>query len=302
MTVSELYNSVAQLGFEDSLEDDDRFIYAANRALLQVNAIRPATSAYIINHMPLKNKVIDSKFDPIENTDELFFYAENVKSYYFEADGKGTLVIEKKEADSWVQVGFVELTGMHGFKSYRGFIKQDGEFFNAPVRLRFTGEYIYFVRCVAMYEHLYSDVDTDIPAYEPYTRYDISELVTDFLALSSPLIIESSGLTYMNQGYSVENGRAILLPHDANGLYKVTYNRIPQRIDDEYAASNNTAKIDLDEDLCTLLPILIASYIWLDDEPEKAQYYLMLYKERAIEIERKIYNATPVLIENTNGW
>ena len=35
MTVSQLYNSVAQLGFEDSLEEDDRFIFAANRALLQ---------------------------------------------------------------------------------------------------------------------------------------------------------------------------------------------------------------------------------------------------------------------------
>ena len=54
MTVSQLYNSVAQLGFEDSLEEDDRFIFAANRALLQVNAIRPVTSAYVINHKPME--------------------------------------------------------------------------------------------------------------------------------------------------------------------------------------------------------------------------------------------------------
>ena len=33
MTVSELYKSVAQLGFEDSLEDDDRFIFAVSRLM-----------------------------------------------------------------------------------------------------------------------------------------------------------------------------------------------------------------------------------------------------------------------------
>ena len=66
MTVSQLYKSVAQLGFEDSLEGDERFIFAANRALLQVNAIRPATSSYIINHKPMDNMLADATFTPVE--------------------------------------------------------------------------------------------------------------------------------------------------------------------------------------------------------------------------------------------
>ena len=44
MKISELYESVAKLGFEDSLEDIPAFFYAANRAVLQVNALRPLTS------------------------------------------------------------------------------------------------------------------------------------------------------------------------------------------------------------------------------------------------------------------
>ena len=64
MTVAELYKQVAQLGFEVSLEDDDRFYYAANRALLQVNEVRPAISYYLINHKPLKNLLSDSAFSP----------------------------------------------------------------------------------------------------------------------------------------------------------------------------------------------------------------------------------------------
>ena len=304
MTVSQLYNSVAQLGFEDSLEEDDRFIFAANRALLQVNAIRPVTSAYVINHKPMVNKVSDAIFDPLEKTDELFFYAENVKSYYFEVDGNGTLYIEKYEAsaDTWVKIGMVELTGTQGFTAYRGFIKQDGAFVNAPIRLHFDGEYLYSVRCVAMYEYLYSANEADIPAYEPFTRYDISALAPDFLTLASPPIVEADGITHLNQGYNVENGRIILLPYDMKGLFKVIYNRKPKSIENTGEVSEDSTVIDLDEDLCALLPILVASYVWMDDEPEKAQYYLMLYRERAIDIERRIYNATPVPIKSSNGW
>ena len=302
MTVSQLYNSVAQLGFEDSLEEDDRFVFAANRALLQVNALRPATSAYVINHKPMKNMVNDAIFDPLEKTDELFFYAENVKSYYFEADGNGTLYVEKYEADAWVTIGMVELTGTQGFTAYRGFIKQDGAFINAPVRLHFTGEYLYSVKCVAMYEYMYSASEADIPAYEPFTRYDISTLVSDFLALASPPIVEADGITHLNQGYTVENGRIVLLPFDMKGLYKVIYNRLPRSIEKSGEASEDSTVIDLDEDLCALLPVLVASYVWMDDEPEKAQYYLMLYRERAADIERRIYNATPVPIKSSNGW
>ena len=86
------------------------------------------------------------------------------------------------------------------------------------------------------------------------------------------------------------------------GLFKVIYNRKPKSIENTGEASEDSTVIDLDEDLCALLPILVASYVWMDDEPEKAQYYLMLYRERAVDIERRIYNATPVPIKSSNGW
>ena len=303
MTVSQLYSSVAQLGFEYSLEDEDRFLFAANRALLQVNAIRPVTRAYIINHKPLENKVKDATFEPREKTDELFFYAENVKSYYFEADGKGTLSIEKYEAseEKWTRVSVVEFAGVKGFTAYRGFIKQDGEFVNASIRLHFIGEYVYSIKCVAMYEHLYSENAEDIPSWDRFIKYDISALVTDFLSLSSQPIIEAENIKYINQPYGVEDGRIILLPHDIDGLYKIIYNKLPRKIISENGAANDESDIDLDEDLCALLPMLIASYIWVDDEPEKAQYYLALYRERVADIERRKYDVTPVPI-NFNGW
>lgn len=301
MTVSELYRSVAQLGFEDSLEDDNRFIYAANRALLQVNSIRPVTKAHIINHKPLDNMIKSAGFEPIEKKDDLFYYVDNAKAYYFEADGKGTLCIEKLSADGdWKDAIDPIEFATSGFQAISGFIKEGDEFVTGQLRLHFTGKYIYSVKCVAAYDGLYSDKESDIPAYEPFVSYDISVLAKDFLSLAKPPIVESNG-ALLNQGYTVENGRIVLFPYEKKGVYKVIYNKRPLVITSVNGAVNDNTEIELDEDLCALLPLLVASYIWVDDDPEKAQYYMNLYRERAADIERRLYNATPIQI-NTNGW
>jgi hypothetical protein len=302
MTVSQLYNSVAQLGFEDSLEEDSRFIFAVNRALLQVNALRPVTKAFVINHNPLENKIKGMDFKPIERKQELIYYANGVKSYYFEAEGIGRLIIEHLEADEWNTIGEQIIDSPIGFTQYRGFIKKDGNFINDNVRMRFTGDYIYTIRSVAMYEYIYSENAKDIPAFAPFSRYDISDLAKDFLTLSTPPIVEAEGGLYLNQDYAIENGRVILLPREKSGVYKVVYNKKPQYIKREQSVSEDMTAIELDEDLCSLLPTLVASYIWLEDEPQKAEYYLALYREGAANIASRVRNVTSIPIISTNGW
>lgn len=304
MTVSQLYASVAQLGFETSLEDNDRFFHAANRAILQVNAIRPMKGIYMINHKPLENMLRNASFSPMEVEGELCFEGVGAKAFYFEADGEGIVHIEvhDESADVWATVGFVEFGANRAFTAHKGTIKQDGNFVPGRVRIRFTGDYLYSVRCVALYRNLYSPREEEIPAYEPYTRYDISTLVSDFLSLASPPIKTESEYTLLNQGYDVEDDRVILLPQDAKGLYKIVYKRKPVALEYTDEPSEDETVIDLDEELCALLPMLIAAYVWADDEPEKAEYYLTLYRERAIDIERRYRDATPVTIKSVNDW
>jgi hypothetical protein len=304
MTVSELYRSVAQLGFEESLEYDDAFYFAANRAVLQINAIRPATRHCILRHRVPENRISGGTLDSVEKIEELCFYADNVKSYYFEADGLGILYIERMDeaSSAWVIIDVVEFSGKSGFTPYRGFIKRGGEFVDGRVRMRFAGQYVYSLRGVAMYAHLYSDKVADVPAYEPYTRYDVSAMVPDFLGLASPPIDETEQLKRIDHGYDVENGRVILLSREAEGTYKVLYKRQPAVLVDEGSPSDDDTVIDLDADLAALMPVLVASYVWMDDEPEKAQYYLALYQEQAAELERRGRNMAPVNYRNVYGW
>ena len=170
------------------------------------------------------------------------------------------------------------------------------------IRLRFTGEYLYSVKNVALYQYLYGGEVADIPAYEAYTRYDVKELVPDFMALCSPPIREEEENTLLNQEYEQEGDSIILLPYDKRGVYKVLYEHRPTAIENTGATTEDTQELDLDDELCSLMPILVASYVWIEDEPEKSEYYMSLYRERVQEIVLFRKETAPVLIKNVNGW
>ena len=301
MRVAELYRSVAYLGFENSLEEDVRFFPTANRALLQVSEIRPATRSLIIEHHPLQN-ILNTGFSPMLRRDETCFEARGARSYYFECTGHGMglayLEFYDEKDKRWEIERIIELISPERkYAVYRGFISHTGD-----VRLRFVGEHVYYLKNVAMYDSTYSALENDIPAYEPFLRYDISLIASDFLSLESPPIVDDETNFRINQGYDIENGRVILLPYDMPGDYRIIYRHRPNEIIEHDYVSEDDTVIDLDEDLCALLPLLIASYVWAEDEPEKANYYMSLYQLRAAEVERKIRNASPVTIRNANGW
>lgn len=304
MRVQELYEQVAGLGFEKSLEDEDWFYQAANRALLQVNFIRPAISSYVIDHKPMKN-LLDVGFTPVLRSEELTYDAEDVKAYYFETKGVGSAYVERYDANEnrWIMVSDeIRFNNTKAFVAYSGLVKDGKRFIKGPVRLRFTGDYIYSIKCVALYQHVYSDKAEDIPAYEPYVRYDLTKLTEDFLTFSDPPITDDEEYRRLNEDYDVEDGRIILLPYLVSGCFKILYNRKPKQIENKGPAQENEDVIDLDEELCSLLPVLIASYIWLEDEPDRAQYYYTLYQARAAEITAKQRNLSPVRIRSCNNW
>lgn len=305
MRVCDLYRQTAQLGFEGSLENENRFYYAANRALLQVNSIRPAIASCIINHKPMVNLLGENTFSPIQRSSDLCFEAFGAKAYSFEADGEGIVYIETYDSSlrEWRLIGDVTLSSpSRKFIRYYGFIKDGGRFISDAIRLRFSGEYLYSVKNVALWEHLYSDSSRDIPPCEPYTRYDMNLLVDDFLALDAPPIKEDEEYQRLNRDWHMEGRGIILLPYSSPGVFKIVYRRRPHEIVNESNAADNEARIDLDEELALLMPLLVAAYVWAEDEAELSQYYLALYHERAQEIERRARSLSPIAIKNPSGW
>lgn len=136
----------------------------------------------------------------------------------------------------------------------------------------------------------------------PYTEYDLSELVDDFWALESPPILEDEEYTRINQGYEVISNKIILVPRDKQGRYRVLYRHLPAAIEYTDDPATDNAGIDLDTELCMILPYLVASDVWADDEPEKAEYYRAVYQTAAANIQNRDVNMSPVSIRNINGW
>lgn len=303
MTVSRLYAHVAQLGFEESLEDDARFYYSLNRALLQAAILRPKIAVLMLDHRPLQNALKTSSFAPVQKKDEdLIYEADDAKAYYFESDGNGVAYVEHFGEDGWKIVGEILMEGDgKNFHAFRGLIRDGETFLTGRVRIRFCGEYLYSVRSVALYQYVFSNRAEDIPAFEPFTGYDISALAERFLSLEAPPIDESTGLR-LHEGYDVESDRVILLPYDTRGVFRVRYRQYPEEIPKTLTAAEDETELPFDEEICSVLPLVVAAYIWADDEPEKAQYYMTLYRERAAEIRSMDRDNKSVIMRNAYGW
>lgn len=317
MTIQELYDQTAQLGFETSLEDDSRFYQAAQRALLQVNRIRPAKSVVTINHSPIPNAIAHPYTDIVrKDSADLCFSAYAAKAFYFESDvaqSTGNVYIEylDESTDKWILVKefnasrvFPQSNPQRQFFAYRGFIKTPANkwYTHNNIRLRFTGDFAYNVRNVALYQILDSAEEKNIPSFGEYSRYNIAGFATDFSSLCYPPIQDGAEQFALGKDYAVEGKDTLLLPRSISGVYKVWYERKLEAIDTSGTAEALNKELDLDEDLAALMPLLVAGYVWLDDEPAKASYYLDLYREQEARIIAAEKRLNPVTIKNVYGW
>ena len=324
MTLQDLYNAVAQLGFEDSLEEgsDGRFIYATNRALIEINALRPRRSRVTINHR-VPNNLLFTTPTQIEKLDEdIELMAINPKSFYFEVCGNGSYAVyarlvkydedgkpvkdEDGTIDEITQVIKSGTFNSRTFEDIKGIINVNGASilngytFTGEVFIKFTGDYAYLVRNIALYDRIYSNNVEDIPPFRSHIPYNINDYTDDFDHFdASPF--EASDGKYLSGDYAIEGSDTILLPISKSGTYTICYIHKVKTYD-RYQRISDTEKIDLDEDLATLAPILVASYVWLDDEAEKSQYYLNLYMQRAAQIQRESKDLNPVTFQSVYGW
>ena len=132
---------------------------------------------------------------------------------------------------------------------------------------------------------------------------DLSEEAEDFLSLpASPLSVESeregADCTLLREGrdFAVRGSRITFL------------HRIPVPVTVHYIRRASPLSEDtLDEELDvhpmaeSLLPLLTASYLWLDDRGDLATHYLAMYRTEAEELRRLLYHHGCVSVK-TNGW
>lgn len=276
------------LGFDKATafqKNPSLFVESANRAMnIIATTVKPILAKYVITHNPLENllpnphSMMDLYSYP-NNMPSAPLQASGVKAYYFECNGNGTATLT-----NGVDTTTIDMQSNGQFKPYKGFI--DGD-----VTLTFSGDYGYMIRNMAMYGTLLGATEEDIQPFSQYLRYDIAELTKmddetvffDF-ADEEPIFQGSfsSGNSYKTvRDYKKDGRSSILLNRSERGQFEVWYKKFPNPVTDTTA---DDYELELDYDVCTLVPLLMGFYVWLDDDERKASMYRNDFEDRKNDI------------------
>lgn len=277
MTYNDLCTEVAALGFENEIESQAGLKTAANRALRMIFTEHPLYDTVTLYKPDITPTVrIDSLLHKGADTDTIPY---NAKAYSFKTHGSGSYKICESGEEQ-----IFSFTG--NGKVHRGFLHGEG-------KLVFVGEYCYTVYDLRIFEDIFGGTVDDIPVQNGYTEYDLTRYAEKFLCAAS--------LPEREDGAPISEssvfGKIMKIPDAYSGKIHLRYKKAPTDINE-----SSDEEIAMPHGCEHLLPLLTAAFVWLDDDAEKAQYYMSLYKEAMAAVK---YYERP-LVDNsyrtTDGW
>ena len=129
---------------------------------------------------------------------------------------------------------------------------------------------------------------------ERFVSLDLSRTIEDFLApFGVPETLSGTALSS-----ALVSGGRLTLPTETEVDIVITYRRKPREI----SLFTPNEEIDIPRHLEHLLPLLTASYLWLDDSPDKAQYYMELYRIEASKVKNSCNSFVGSSYNDVTGW
>ena len=277
MTLKELAREVSALGFDGTIAIDGLFITSLNRALRQIFGEHSVTGEITlsameskpISHIPrLRHRMGESLSLPLIG-----------KAYNFFTSGTGEFTL--RDGNNTLHR---EFSGTR--VRFCSFLSEGGD-------ITFSGDYSYLVTDLVTFDQITSQRYEDIPDGRAYAKISVRELVGDFLSfISMPRDSHGRELSEAR----LEDG-AIIVGSDYDGEINLVYRRSPRHI----LTDEPEQEIDIPCEYAVLLAPLVASYVYLDSEPDKAEKYEELYRsitERELSLRRGINSPKYI----TNGW
>lgn len=275
MTYNDLCEEVRELGFEASIDSPRRMLSAAKRALREIYSVRPVFSSEIIHQrMPRPTYLMSKIF--FRGGVALTIPYSSSRAFSFRSTGEGSVTIKESGKES-----AISFSGLHSVT--RAFLHGDGE-------LVFKGDYSYTVLGLAFYAEITSGSTDDIPLADIPREYDMSKLVEGFISLAAPPT-DAGGNIIKD---AVLCGDRLAVPYGYSGDVCLICKRGSEL--------SETGEIDIPAECEPLLALLTASYYWLDDDPEKAQYYRSLYHDGMTALRYNNRGRLDTGVATGNGW
>lgn len=277
MNYSDLYKEVCALGFEKDIEMSEALLFCARRAISEIYTERPVYKTAELYKNPI---LISKKIKKISHgVGEEYKIEFNAAAYSFVTSGLGRYEISDPTGQR--EQEFSGEKTMH-----KGFLHGEGE-------IKFFGEFFYTVHDVAFFSQIYGPDVGDIPTSSEFVEYELKKRVADFLIPASA--------PYDSEGYDIPGAYIhdgiMKIPSGYSGKIFLTYKKAPSAL-----VGEADEDIILPDGCEHLLPLLVAAYFWLDDDSEKSQYYMSLYRDGMASV--RVHG--PTHIKNSykivNGW
>ena len=236
----------------------------------------------------------------IHRDDDISFMALGSRAYSFQVGDSAVIYIEEEINSVWTILATINHTSAtgQGYTSYKGKITASSTENN--VRLRFSGDYFYPFRWVALFEENF-ETDDKVPDYQPYVPYVMPENFFELnkIVFTHPYEVNEE---YSRYKYSKEDVDRIYLGFDwyETGEFSIYYyaypDVIPDNATDEYV-------INLNDELIPLLILKVASLLQIDENTYMseilAQDYAIAYNNL---VETKQDNLSSELVHNVSNW
>ena len=278
MTYGQLKSEVLELGFERDFPSDGILLSSLNRALLLIAAERGVYGEAKLGCDLPHGAQIFRVYRHIANAVDLFPLVG--RAYSFTVSGEGSFTVTGG--------GESQTTSFSGDgKLFRGFLPGEGQ-------ITFLGNRFFTVYHLTVFPDVRGGRVEDIPAPDGRRQVDMRDLCDDFLCFAEPAQDEN-GQTRTD--VLLENGK-IILPANTSGEITIRYRRRPTAT----SGNNDLEQIDVPPECESSLPLLVAFYVWLDDDDEKAGVYLGAYREAMAAIRRSEAGRIDARYRSTNGW
>jgi len=255
MTLNDLKNELSVLGFEREISIDKNLVLSIRRAISTIYTERGVYSSVSIEHRPVIPNLVCKSFTHIPEKVESFTLKGRAVS--FSVSGSGFFSVEENGTRT-----------EHEFSSplylWRIFI-------SGEAKLSFYGDFAFEVINLSVFENIRSEKEKELFSYGEPFEYDMTDMCEDFHSFAA-LPTDENGREI--PGALMRSGM-LIVPWGYRGRINIVY-----KSSAPYVSENEPDKdIPVPRETEHLIPLLAAAYYWADDAPDKAEYYLSLYKD-----------------------
>lgn len=277
MTLNDLKNEIAVLGFDKGLSLDSSLTLAVQRALRFAYAERGTHKNGVLYQ---RNPLPDFYCDKVNYTPGVQCAFEmNGGTYSLTVSGTGEFTVTDQSRVRTFPFS-TQRTRFSGFISGKG-------------KIEFSGKFSYTVYGICHFPEVFSN-STDGVAYTRLKEYKLTEYFPDYAALVD--IVRDKDGKAINDA-SVCSDR-LLLPYEYVGEVNVRYRVAAPDV----SGLGPDDEIKIDRELIHLIPLLAASYVWLEDDADKAQYYMSLYRDGMAALKVYDTRCLDTAYTDTTGW